>query len=99
MFNISIVSGFAILLLSFPGFVVLLRGEWKRSGEGLFLLSPPCVFYAAYLASFALRPPFQFAGTLQYDFTVPADSTLLLAQATSLLAWYGFVIAYRLTPT
>jgi hypothetical protein len=99
MFDVSIASGIAVVLLSLPGFWLLVRGEWERSGAGLFLLSPACVFYVAYLASFALRPPFQIAGTLQYDFTVPADTVLFLAQATSLLTWYGFVIAYRLTPS
>ena len=98
MYNLSIASGIALVLLTLPGFVVLARREWERSGAGLFLLSPPCVFYIAYLASFALRPPFQVAGLLQYDFTSVPDGNLFLAQARSMLTWYGFVITYCLTP-
>ncbi len=99
MYSLSIITGIALVLLTLPGFVLLARREWDRSGAGLFLLSPPCVFYIAYLASFALRPPFQVAGLLQYDFTSIPDSNLFLAQATSMLTWYGFVITYCLTPT
>src|SRR6185437_1724634 len=80
-------------------FVLLAHREWQRSGRALFLLSPACVFYAAYLASFAVRPPFQVAGILGYDFAGATDTTLLVAQATSLLTWYGFAIAYALTPS
>jgi hypothetical protein len=98
MYSLSIVTGIALVLLTLPGFVLLARREWDRSGAGLFLLSPPCVFYIAYLASFALRPPFQVAGVLQYDFTSVPDSNLFVAQAASMLTWYGFVIAYCLTP-
>jgi hypothetical protein len=98
MYTLSIFSGIALVLLTLPGFVLLARREWDRSGRGLFLLSPPCVFYIAYLASFAMRPPFQVAGLLQYFFTTIPDGNLFLAQATSMLTWYGFVVAYCLTP-
>ena len=98
MLATSIASGVVILLASLPGFVVLARHEWVRSGRALFLLSPACVFYLAYLASFAVRPPFQVAGILGYDFAGATDTTLLIAQGTSLLTWYGFVLAYALTP-
>lgn len=96
MFELSIMSGIGVFLLSLPGFVVLWRREWASAGGGLFLLSPPCVFYFAYIASFAVRPPFQVLGTLQYDFSGGANDTLFVAQATSLLVWYGFVAGYRL---
>src|ERR1700736_2790010 len=99
MYELSILSGLVVFAVTLPGFVLLLRREWERSGAGLFLLSPATVFYLAYLASFAIRPPFQVAGTLQYDFTVAADETLFVAQASSVLAWYGFVIGYRLIPS
>lgn len=99
MFELSILSGLGVVALTLPGFVLLVRREWEHSGAGLFLLSPAMVFYLGYLATFAIRPPLQVAGTLQYDFTVPAGDTLFLAQATSLLTWYGFVIGYRLIPS
>ena len=99
MFEVSIVSGIVVFGVTLPGFIFLLRREWDRSGGGLFLLSPACIFYAAYVASFAIRPPFQVAGTLQYDFSGSSGANLLFAQATSLLAWYGFVIGYALTPS
>jgi hypothetical protein len=99
MFELSILSGLGVVALTLPGFLLLVRREWEHSGAGLFLLSPAMVFYLAYLASFAIRPPLQVAGTLQYDFTVAAGDTLFLAQASSVLAWYGFVIGYRLIPS
>ncbi len=99
MFELSILTGVGIFAVTLPGFLLLVRREWENSGAGLFLLSPACVFYVAYLASFAVRPPFQVAGALQYDFAVGADASLFLAQATSVLAWYGFVIGYYLTPS
>jgi len=98
MLELSIVSGIALFILTIPGFVFLVRRNWERSGAGLFLLSPPFVFYIAYLLSFALRPPFQVAGLLQYEFSSIPDGNLFVAQATSLLTWYGFVISYCLTP-
>ena len=97
MFQLSILTGVGIFAVTLPGFLLLVRREWEKSGAGLFLLSPACVFYVAYLASFAVRPPFQVAGTLNYDFAVGADASLFLAQATSVLAWYGFVTGYYLT--
>jgi hypothetical protein len=99
MFQLAILSAIGVFALTLPGFVFLVRREWERSGGGLFLLSPATVFYLAYIASFAIRPPFQVAGTLQYDFTVGADETLFVAQLTSVLAWYGFVIGYSLVPS
>jgi hypothetical protein len=99
MYELAILSGLGVVALTLPGFVLLVRREWEHSGAGLFLLSPATVFYLAYLASFAIRPPFQIAGTLQYAFAVGADDTLFLAQASSVLAWYGFVIGYRLIPS
>ena len=97
MIDTAIASGFLLVLLSLPGFVLLWRREWRRSGGGLFLLSPAFVFYVAYLASFAMRPPLQVEGTLQYDFSWTTLDTLLFAQGGSLLTWYGFVCGYLLT--
>jgi hypothetical protein len=99
MFDLAILSGFGVVALTLPGFVLLVRREWERSGAGLFLLSPACVFYVAYLASFAIRPLLQITGILSYTVTAETADTLLLAQATSVLAWYGFVIGYRLMPS
>lgn len=99
MFELAILSAVGVFALTLPGFVLLVHREWERSGGGLFLLSPATVFYLAYLASFAIRPPFQVTGTLQYDFSTSADETLFLAQLTSVLAWYGFVIGYILIPS
>lgn len=99
MFGAAILSGIGVVALTLPGFVLLVRREWERSGAGLFLLSPATVFYVAYLASFAIRPPLQVTGTLNYNVAGSSGDTLLLAQVTSLLAWYGFVIGYRLIPS
>jgi hypothetical protein len=99
MFDLAILSGFGVVALTLPGFVLLVRREWDRSGAGLFLLSPACVFYLAYLASFAIRPLLQIAGILSYTVTTSTADTLLLAQVTSVLTWYGFVIGYRLIPS
>ena len=99
MFEAAVLSGIGVALAAVPGFVLLVRREWDRSGAELFLVSPAFVFFVAYVASFAIRPPLQVIGTLQYDFSGAATSLLWLAQASSLLAWYGFVIGYILVPS